>query len=152
MASGRAEGSRRPGHRAYDVVKDIVRVEKFIAGRDGADGTVIVLANDASYCRPTKPDDASNAAAFRVSDGVVLSGSRAWGHVRVKGRIDALDILGRYEMHWSDYARLPGGGLVLICGDSSPRFAHRRKTPYRRRVGESGAVRCSDSRYCSLWR
>ncbi|HEY3736583.1 MAG TPA: hypothetical protein VGL26_04000 [Jatrophihabitans sp.] len=26
--------------RAYHVVKDIVRVEKFIAGRDGADGAV----------------------------------------------------------------------------------------------------------------
>jgi hypothetical protein len=100
--------------RAYDVVKDIVRVERFIAARDGADGAVIVLANDASYWRPTKADDTSNAAAFRVSEGVVLSGSRAWGPRTgagtMKGRIDALDILGRYEMHWSDYARLPGGG------------------------------------------
>lgn len=50
--------------RAYDVVKDVVRVERFIAGQRGADGAVIVLANDASYWRPAKVGDTSNAAAF----------------------------------------------------------------------------------------
>jgi hypothetical protein len=65
--------------RAYDVVKDLVRVEKFVAARDDADGVVIVLANDPSYWRPPRHGDASNAAAFRIGQGNILSGSRTWG-------------------------------------------------------------------------
>lgn len=100
--------------RAYDVVKDVVRVEKFIAGRAGAEGAVIVLANDPSYWRPAKLNDASNAAAFRVSEGVLLTGSRAWGlntgSGTMKGRVDVLEVAGRYDLQWADYSRLADGG------------------------------------------
>jgi hypothetical protein len=100
--------------RAYDVVKDVVRVEKFIAGRAGAEGAVVVLANDPSYWRPAKLNDVSNAAAFRVSEGVVLTGSRAWGlstgHGTMKGRVDVLEVAGRYQLQWADYSRLADGG------------------------------------------
>jgi hypothetical protein len=99
--------------RAYDVVKDVVRVEKFIAAQPGADGAVIVLANDPSYWRLAKVGDASNAAAFRVSEGVTLTGARAWGPNTgagtMKGRIGALEVAGRYELRWADYSCLPGG-------------------------------------------
>lgn len=99
--------------RAYDVVKDVVRVEKFIAGRPRADGAVIVLSNDPSYWRQAKMNDTSNAAAFRVSEGTVLTGPRMWGPNTgvgtMKGRVDVLDVRGRYEMRWSEYSRLPGG-------------------------------------------
>jgi len=37
--------------RAYDVVKDIARVERFVAGRPGSNGAVVCLANDSSYWR-----------------------------------------------------------------------------------------------------
>jgi hypothetical protein len=116
--------------RAYDVVKDVVRVEKFIGGLPGADGAVVVLANDPSYWRPAKMNDSSNAAAFRVSEGAVLNGSRAWGpnsgSGTMKGRGDALHVGGRYEMRWSDYSRLPDGGrgaelrrLVIEIGSAA---------------------------------
>lgn len=100
--------------RAYDIIKDIVRVEKFIAGTAGTDGAVIVITNDSSYWRPAKPNDSSNAAAFRVSEGVVLTGSRAWGPNTGAGTMRArevqLDLAGMYDLHWSDYSTLPGGG------------------------------------------
>lgn len=96
--------------RAYDIIKDIVRVEKFVAGTAGADGAVIVIAN----WRPAKSNDSSNAAAFRVSEGVVLTGSRAWGPNTGAGTMRArevqLDVAGEYDLHWSDYSTLPGGG------------------------------------------
>ena len=99
--------------RAYDAVKDIARVEKFTADRDGADGAVIVLANDPSYWRPVKAYDTSNAAAFRISEGVVLSGRRAWGANTgagtMKGRVEPLELTGAHELRWKDYSRLPGG-------------------------------------------
>lgn len=100
--------------RAYDIVKDISRVEKFIFGAANADGAVIVLANDSSYWRPAKIDDTSNAAAFRVSEGVVLNGTRSWGpntgFGTMKARELPLELAGRYELRWSDYSTLPLGG------------------------------------------
>jgi hypothetical protein len=101
--------------RAYDVVKDIARVEKFIADQPGADGVVIVLANDSSYWRPAKANDTSNAASFRISEGVVLSGTRVWGPNTgagtMKARESPLNLTGRYELRWSDYSILPGGDV-----------------------------------------
>ena len=38
--------------RAYDCVKDIVRVERYTAATPGSSGLVVVLANDAAYWRP----------------------------------------------------------------------------------------------------
>lgn len=99
--------------RAYDVVKDIERVERFISGNDGADGAVVVLTNDSAYWRAPKAVDTANAAAFRLGEGVVLSGRRAWGPNTggtSKGREKVLDLVGRYELHWADYTVLPGGG------------------------------------------
>ena len=99
--------------RAYDVVKDIKRVEGFITGRSGADGAVIVLTNDSSYWRPPKANDTSNAVAFRLCEGSVLEGLRQWGPRTGagtrKGREPALHLVGRYELHWRAYSCLPGG-------------------------------------------
>jgi hypothetical protein len=117
--------------RAYDVVKDVVRVEKFIGPLPGADGAVVVVTNDPSYWRPAKMNDSSNAAAFRVSEGIVLVGPRVWGPNTgpgtMKGRVDALDVGGQYEMRWNVYSRLPGGGrgaefrcLVIEIGMTAP--------------------------------
>lgn len=65
--------------RAYDIVKDIVRVEKFVASQPGCDGAVITLTNDASYWKPGAGLKTTNAAAFRLGHGTILSGVRDWG-------------------------------------------------------------------------
>lgn len=100
--------------RGYDVVKDIHRIEHCIADRPGLDGAVIVLANDGSYWRPGAGDCDTNAAAFRLGDGTVLTGSRAWGPRTGpgtrKGREQSLDLQGTYKIRWADYSTLPGGG------------------------------------------
>lgn len=96
--------------RAYDVVKDICRVEEFTAKRPGANGAVIVITNDGNYWRPQNDGDTSNAAAFRLGDDVVMSGARAWGPRTgpgtKRGRDKALLVAGTYPLHWREYSDL----------------------------------------------
>lgn len=95
--------------RGYDVVKDISRVERFVHGRPGWDGAVVVVSNDPYYWR-SKPvgHDATNAAAFRISDAIVLSGTRDWGPNTgagtKKNRESALPLNGTYVLKWRDYS------------------------------------------------
>lgn len=100
--------------RAYDVVKDIVRVERFVASRAGGNGAVICLANDSSYWRAPGHGRETNAHAFRIHEGTVLEGSRAWGPLTgagsSKGREEPLALRGRHEMRWRPYSSLPGSG------------------------------------------
>jgi hypothetical protein len=100
--------------RAYDVVKDIVRVERFVAGRPGMNGAVLCLANDSSYWRAPRHGRETNAHAFRLHEGTALQGSRAWGPLTgpgsSKGRKEPLILRGRYGMQWMPYSNLPGAG------------------------------------------
>lgn len=96
--------------RAYDVVKDIERVETFTGLTDRCNGAVVCLANDPYWRAPTALRD-TNAAAFRLYEGVELSGSRAWGlrtgAGTMRGREKSLELRGRYELHWQSYSTLP---------------------------------------------
>lgn len=65
--------------RAYDVVKDIGRVEQDTVLLPGCDGVVIVLANDPSYWTSPAHGRQTNASAFRLYEGRQLVGTRAWG-------------------------------------------------------------------------
>ena len=100
--------------RGYDVVKDVERVEQCVRDGISTEGVVVVLANDASYWRPAKADDVTNAAAFRLGEGVVLEGQRSWGPRTGAGTLKArerpLQIQGRYNLSWRDYSTLPSGG------------------------------------------
>lgn len=100
--------------RAYDVVKDIVRVEKFVAIRPGSDGAVITLTNDASYWKPGAGLKDTNAAAFRLGEDTILTGVRDWGpNVGAgsrKGRELPHALTGSHTLRWRDYSSLPGTG------------------------------------------
>lgn len=95
--------------RGYDVVKDVVRVERFVAARPGWSGLVIVLTNEASYWRPRTHGRATNAGAFRISEGTLLAGERRWGPSTggtAKGREAPLQLAGEYPLQWAEYSRL----------------------------------------------
>ena len=96
----------------YDVVKDIVRVERFVAARPRCNGVVITLTNEPSYWRPVTHGRDTNAAAFRLYEGVELAGTRVWGPNTgagtMRGRADALTLVGRHRLTWRDYSRLRG--------------------------------------------
>jgi hypothetical protein len=100
--------------RSYDVVKDIVRVETFVAAMPGSNGAVICIGNDPSYWNAPTHGRPSNADAFRLHQGVVLHGTRAWGPLTgagtSRGREEPLALVGTYRMAWSNYSALPGPG------------------------------------------
>jgi hypothetical protein len=98
--------------RAHDVVKDIVRVEKFVAAMPGSNGAVVCVGNDPSYWNAPTHGRPTNADAFRIHQGTVLHGTRAWGPLTgggtSRGREEPLALAGTYRMAWSDYSTLPG--------------------------------------------
>ena len=98
--------------RAYDVVKDVVRVEKFVAAMQGSNGAVVCVANDPSYWNAPTHGRPTNAEAFRLHEGTVLHGARTWGPLTgggsSRGREETLALVGSYQMAWSDYSTLPG--------------------------------------------
>jgi hypothetical protein len=65
--------------RAYDCIKDISRVERFVYDRPGADGAVIVVTNDPNYWTPPSHGRITNAHQFRIHEGATISGRRSWG-------------------------------------------------------------------------
>lgn len=98
--------------RGYDVIKDIHRVERFVAARPGWSGLVIVLTNDPGYWRPRTHGRETNADAFRLGEGILLEGARAWGPNTggtSRGREGVLRLRGSYPLKWVDYSSLGSG-------------------------------------------
>jgi len=97
--------------RAYDVVKDIARVERFVGDKPGWSGAVLVLTNEPSYWTRPGHGRTTNADAFRIYEGNQLTGRRAWGANTggtMKGREAPIELRGNYTCTWSDYSTLPG--------------------------------------------
>ncbi|MFG1998370.1 hypothetical protein ACGFNU_04395 [Spirillospora sp. NPDC048911] len=97
--------------RAYDVVKDIQRVEQFVR-RPHWSGAVLVLTNDPGYWTRPSHGRTTNAHAFRIYEGQRIHGRRSWGPNTgpgiMKGRQAAIEVHGDYTCSWSDYSSLPG--------------------------------------------
>jgi hypothetical protein len=98
--------------RAYDVVKDVQRVEQFVAGQPGWSGAVLVLTNNPGYWARPAHGRITNADAFRIYEDQVISGSRTWGAATgagtMKDRERAVHLRGDYRCRWADYSALPG--------------------------------------------
>ena len=96
--------------RAYDAVKDIGRLERFVAGKQNWNGVFIALTNEPSFWRPVTHGRATNADAFRIYEGVTLTGSRRWGPNTgpgtMRGREVAIDLQGSHPLTWRDYAKV----------------------------------------------
>jgi hypothetical protein len=96
---------------AYDVVKDIARVERFVGDKRGWSGAVLVLTNDPSYWTRPGHGRATNADAFRIYEGNQRTGSRAWGTRTggtMKGREAPIELAGNHTCAWTQYSTLPG--------------------------------------------
>lgn len=126
--------------RAYDVVKDVSRVERLTA-RPGWSGIVLVLSNDPAYWSRPSHGRLTNAGAFRIYEDQVLSGTRGWGprtgDGTSKNRQEALALRGSYPCHWSDYSSLPGthGTFRLLAFTIGP-SALPMTAPTQRRPGQ----------------
>lgn len=65
--------------RAYDVVKDVERVERFVGGQRGWSGAVLVLTNDPAYWQRPEHSRVTNADAFACTRGIGSADSVAGG-------------------------------------------------------------------------
>lgn len=94
----------------YDVVKDVHRVEQWVATGLADRGYVIVLSNDPSYWNRSDRDTID--AAFRLHHGRMLQGSCAWhdraGTGTTRGRADPLPLTGTYTLRWQPYSTVDG--------------------------------------------
>ncbi|WP_206448104.1 hypothetical protein [Agrococcus sp. KRD186] len=106
--------------RRYDILKDLTRIERFV-GVDGEsrNGAVVVLTNDQALSSvPTRAWGESFDAAFRLHEGVFLSGALAWGAAAsvgtTRGRVRQLELGGEYSMTWRAYADDPVSLKALV--------------------------------------
>jgi len=113
--------------RAYDIVKDIGRLERFVAGKPGWNGTFIAISNDPAYWRPVTHGRATNAAAFRLYEGITLSGTRSSGpNTRagtMRNREAPIELRGVHRLRWRDYSRVdatPSGAFRLMALEVRP--------------------------------
>jgi hypothetical protein len=98
---------------AYDAVKDIGRLERFVGQRPGCNGVFVAITNDPQYWRPPTHGRATNAAAFRLYERVTLAGRRAWGPntgagTMGKNRREPIELTGTYALSWRPYSQIQG--------------------------------------------
>ncbi len=91
----------------YDIVKDIVRIERVMDALPNATGAAIVLTNDPLFWYASPRAFPTIDHAFRIHEGRRLEGSCAWaeaaGTGTTKGRTARLDLRGSYTANWQDY-------------------------------------------------
>lgn len=102
---------------AYDVWKDVQRLENVCSRRDGTEGYVILLSNDASYWNGST-NEGTVGGAFRLQEGRVASGGLFWashaGDGTMRNREEPINLRGSYRVNWRDYSRLgTGAGLTF---------------------------------------
>jgi hypothetical protein len=93
----------------YDFLKDVARVERFVADGIADRGVAIALSNDQGYWRTgTKLDPVD--LMFRLNEGRAISGELIWGTLAgagtTKGREMPLTLTGRYQCTWEDYSSI----------------------------------------------
>jgi hypothetical protein len=94
----------------YDFIKDIARVERYVASEPNTTGYAILLTNDDLYWRESARN--INSAAFLLHEGRMLDAgvSFAWhpktGPGTMKGRTDSFTLRTRRILTWKDYSHI----------------------------------------------
>lgn len=96
---------------SYDFIKDITRLEHIVDDGHAQAGVALLLTNDSLFWRPPTHGRITNGDAFRIHEGVRLTGSRAWGPNTGAGtmgttRISPIELEGEYTAFWRTLFRL----------------------------------------------
>lgn len=93
----------------YDFIKDITRLERFVANHPNSIGYAVMLTNDHTYWNSTNRL-ATVDAKFRIHEGKTLKGKLEWSKDTSKGtmrgREKPLQLKSAYPIHWFDYRKL----------------------------------------------
>jgi len=103
----------------YDFLKDIYRVEKYVAERKNWAGYAILLTNDGAYWNPSNRGR-SVCDQFRLTDKRVITGELSWSETAGKGTTEGREVpirlKGSYTCEWRDYSEFEEGGYVKGSG------------------------------------
>lgn len=93
----------------FDVLKDVVRMERFVRmNQDSAAGVVVISNADGMWRGPYKNN--TKDAEFSLREGREVSGKLKWaadtGEGTMKDREDGIDLAGCYYMKWCNYSKI----------------------------------------------
>ncbi|WP_395736707.1 hypothetical protein [Prosthecobacter sp.] len=97
---------------AYDILKDLCRIENFVGKTPNSEGFVIVVSNDSRYwAQPPSRSKPSIDEQFKLTDNRLFQGTLRWhpsaGQGSIKGREQPIQLRQSYTAHWSDYTQEP---------------------------------------------
>lgn len=106
-------------HSRYDVIRDVVRIERYVESGPQRSGAVIVLASNPVFWNSPRASDRERVDdSFGIHQGQRLSGARSWaahaGAGTIKGRSTPLDVRGEYDIAWVNYSKEPLEHRALI--------------------------------------
>lgn len=97
-------------HGRYAFIKDISRLETFVALNPDSIGYAILITNDQAYWKPAVKPDAIDTQ-FLINHDRTISQTMAWsGNFSagsVSGRISPIELAGNYKLQWFDYSNFP---------------------------------------------
>jgi hypothetical protein len=101
----------------YDFIKDINRLERFVASYPNSVGCAALLTNDQSYWNEARSLTTTDAM-FRIHENRTLQGDFRWseatGPGTMKTRENPLTLRGSHTIKWVDYSKLDGSGPVRL--------------------------------------
>ncbi|MBL9115270.1 MAG: hypothetical protein JNJ83_09725 [Verrucomicrobiaceae bacterium] len=118
---------------AYDILKDIQRIEGVVDGAKNAEGFVIVVSNDPRYWSAPVPRGKPYLdEAFKLTEGRVIGGKLGWHSSAsagsMKGRESDIRLRSSYRATWEEYALEPSHFRMLcfhVTLDSTNQFSSR---------------------------
>jgi hypothetical protein len=105
----------------YDVLKDLVRIERLVGEGSADRGIMVALSNDPDYWSEPGWSTTPKYTDLRLTEGRTLSGTLQWGPGTgartMLGREAPIDLWGKYVCEWTDYS-------VVGSGASEARFRY----------------------------
>jgi len=97
---------------AYDILKDLGRIEDFVGRTPNSEGFVIVISNDSRYwSQPALRSKPSIDEEFKLTHNRKIQGTLRWrssaGQGSIKGRELPIQLRQSYVARWGDYAAEP---------------------------------------------
>ena len=93
----------------YDFIRDIRRLEQYLAGRRDCAGYAVLLTNDSAYWTPPRGRGTLDAD-FRVHQGRSLHGTLTWrpgaATGTIRGREEPIELDAYYAVDWESYSQL----------------------------------------------
>jgi hypothetical protein len=119
-----------PDIERYDLLKDVVRVERVVDHGVADAGCALVLTNAAGLWSPSSTGRRTGFDRFRVHADATLSGVLEWGETAGSGtrsgREDPIALRGEYGCRWRPYSHVAattGGELRYLAFIVAPRGA-----------------------------